>query len=55
MFNPLFVDTGVKVHENGDVDLACMHQTQKVSVVFGVRANQPLDMSKDADGVWRAT
>ena len=20
MFNPLFVDTGVKVHENGDVD-----------------------------------
>ena len=26
-----------------------------MSVVFGVRANQPLDMSKDADGVWRAT
>lgn len=56
MFNPLFVDTGVKVHENGDVDFGLYApNAKKVSVVFGVRANQPLDMSKDADGVWRAT
>lgn len=56
MFNPIFVDTGIKVYENGNVDFRFYAPNAKnVSVIFGVRANQPMKMKKDAEGVWKAT
>ena len=54
--NPNFIDTGVKVHENGDVDFGFYAPNAKVvKVVFGIRAHEPVEMEKDALGVWRTT
>ena len=56
MFNPNYIDTGVKVHENGDVDFGLYAPNAgKVSVVFGIRSGRPMEMKKDGEGVWRAT
>ena len=53
-FNPDYMDTGAKVHENGDVDFGFYApNANKVSVVFGIKAGEPLAMTKDAKGVWR--
>ena len=54
--NPKYLDTGVKVHENGDVDFGFYAPNAKsVSVVFGIRSGEPEAMTKDKDGVWRFT
>lgn len=55
MFDRDYLDTGVKVLENGDVAFGFYApDAQQVSIVFGVRASRPLQMEKQADGVWRA-
>ena len=56
MFNPNYIDTGVKVHENGDVDFGFYApNANKVSIVFGIRSSKPLEMEKDSQGIWKAT
>jgi len=56
MFQPVYLDTGVKVRENGDVDFGFYApEAQRVAIIFGVRASQPLEMTKGEDGVWRVT
>ena len=56
MFDPVPLDTGVKVKENGDVEFGFYApEAKRVQIVFGVRASQPLAMEKDETGVWRAT
>jgi len=54
--NPRWIDTGVKVHENGDVDFGLYAPNAKqVNVVFGIKSGQPLPMHKGDNGVWRVT
>ena len=56
MFEPVPLDTGVRVRENGDVDFGFYApNASRVCIVFGIRASQPLEMEKDDAGVWRAT
>jgi enterochelin esterase-like enzyme len=55
MFERDFLDTGVKVKENGDVEFGLYApRAQAVNVVFGTRADRPLAMTKRDDGIWRA-
>ncbi len=52
--HPVLIDTGIKVHENGDTDFAFYApNAARVSVVFGVKADKPLAMEKDGQGIWR--
>lgn len=52
----LDLHTGAHVRENGDVEFGLYApNARQVSVVFGIRADRPLDMEKDGQGVWRAT
>lgn len=53
-FTPL--DTGAKVQPSGDVRFGFYApNAQAVSVVFGIKADQPLAMEKGENGVWSAT
>ncbi|MDD6274827.1 MAG: alpha/beta hydrolase-fold protein [Clostridiaceae bacterium] len=49
------INTGVHVRDNGDAEFSIYAPNAlQVSVIFGIRANEPLAMTKGEDGVWRA-
>ncbi len=49
------MDTGAKVMENGDVQFGLFApDAKRVSVVFGLRPEAPLEMEKKEDGIWKA-
>lgn len=51
----IFVDTGVKVTENGDAHFGYYAPAAKaVTVIFGIDQSKNLSMEKDENGVWRA-
>lgn len=55
-FDRKVLDTGATVQENGDVKFGFYApNASSVSVVFGIRGNDPMPMEKGEDGVWRAT
>lgn len=52
-FKPL--GTGAKVDANGDVEFGFYApESGKVQIQFGLKPDEPLDMEKGEDGVWRA-
>ncbi len=54
MFDRIPLDTGVKVAENGDVHFALYAPgARQVSVVFGIKSDEPLPMERGDDGIWR--
>lgn len=56
MFDRTALDTGAKVQENGDVYFGYYApEAKSVSLVFGIRSNEPIPMEKGDDGVWRFT